>query len=31
MRLKQRVGDFRVRELLRRDYLAGEGEHRVTA
>src|SRR5262245_21729726 len=29
MRLKQRVGDFRVRELLRRDYLAGEGEHRV--
>ena len=29
MRLKQRVGDFRVRELLRRDYLASEGEHRV--
>ena len=29
MRLKQRVGDFRVRELLRRDYLAPEGEHRV--
>jgi len=29
MRLKQRVGDFRVRELLRREYLAGEGEHRV--
>lgn len=29
MRLKQRVGDFRVRELLRKDYLASEGEHRV--
>lgn len=29
MRLKQRAGDFRVRELLRKDYLAGEGEHRV--
>ncbi len=29
MKLKQRVGDFRVRELLRRDYLASEGEHRV--
>ncbi|HVQ23822.1 MAG TPA: tRNA pseudouridine(13) synthase TruD, partial [Planctomycetota bacterium] len=29
MKLKQRVGDFRVRELLRRDYLAPEGEHRV--
>ena len=29
MRLKQRIGDFRVRELLRRDYLAGEGDHRV--
>jgi tRNA pseudouridine13 synthase len=29
MRLKQRVGDFRVRELLRRDYLGEEGEHRV--
>jgi tRNA pseudouridine13 synthase len=29
MRLKQRVGDFRVRELLRRDYLASDGEHRV--
>lgn len=29
MRLKQRVGDFRVRELLRKDYLTGEGEHRV--
>ena len=29
MKLKQRVGDFRVRELLRRDYLAQDGEHRV--
>ncbi len=29
MRLKQRVGDFRVRELLRKDYLGSEGEHRV--
>lgn len=29
MRLKQRTGDFRVRELLRRDYLAEAGEHRV--
>lgn len=29
MRLKQRVGDFRVRELLRRDYLLHAGEHRV--
>jgi len=29
MKLKQRVGDFRVRELLRRDYMVGEGEHRV--
>ena len=29
MRLKQRVGDFRVRELLRRDFLVPEGEHRV--
>jgi tRNA pseudouridine13 synthase len=29
MRLKQRVGDFRVRELLRREYLAETGEHRV--
>ncbi len=29
MRLKQRVGDFRVRELLRKDYLAERGEHRV--
>ena len=29
MRLKQRIGDFRVRELLRRDYLGGEGEYRV--
>lgn len=29
MRLKQRVGDFRVRELLRRDYLRESGEHRV--
>ena len=29
MRLKQRVGDFRVRELLRKDYLTEAGEHRV--
>lgn len=29
MKLKQRVGDFRVRELLRRDYLSTAGEHRV--
>jgi tRNA pseudouridine13 synthase len=29
MKLKQRVGDFRVRELLRRDYLGESGEHRV--
>ncbi|MSR62752.1 MAG: tRNA pseudouridine(13) synthase TruD [Planctomycetes bacterium] len=29
MKLKQRVGDFRVRELLRRDYLVDDGEHRV--
>jgi len=29
MKLKQRMGDFRVRELLRRDYLTSEGEHRV--
>jgi tRNA pseudouridine13 synthase len=29
MRLKQRIGDFRVRELLRRDYLGSEGAHRV--
>ena len=29
MRLKQRVGDFRVRELLRKEYLLSEGEHRV--
>jgi len=29
MKLKQRVGDFRVRELLRREYLVPEGEHRV--
>ncbi len=29
MKLKQRVGDFRVRELLRRDYLAEHGDHRV--
>jgi tRNA pseudouridine13 synthase len=29
MKLKQRVGDFRVRELLVRDYLASEGDHRV--
>jgi len=29
MKLKQRVGDFRVRELLVRDYLAAEGDHRV--
>jgi len=29
MKLKQRVGDFRVRELLQRDYLVEQGEHRV--
>jgi tRNA pseudouridine13 synthase len=29
MRLKQRVGDFRVRELLRRDVLADSGDFRV--
>ena len=29
MRLKQRVGDFRVRELLARDYLGTQGDHRV--
>ena len=31
MRLKQRVGDFRVRELLRRDYLAGRASTASTA
>jgi tRNA pseudouridine13 synthase len=29
MRLKQRIGDFRVRELLSREYLAPAGDHRV--
>ena len=29
MKLKQRVGDFRVRELLDRGYLSEKGDHRV--
>jgi tRNA pseudouridine13 synthase len=29
MRLKQRAGDFRVRELLHEDYLRESGDHRV--
>ena len=29
MKLKQRLGDFRVRELLRREYLGADGAHRV--
>jgi len=29
MRLKQRIGDFRVRELLREGYLGRSGDHRV--
>src|SRR5436190_10917881 len=29
MKLKQRIGDFRVRELLRHEYVGETGDHRV--